>query len=113
MKYEYGPKRYSNKFRYGRFINGETVIFFYECAVVEKTDYRHRAIGQGNELEGIYPMKRKLQSLTEFVEKDGDGSGHIDVFLHKEAENGVGRDVVAEDNAGHFCSTVATVLAIY
>ena len=113
MKYEYGPKRYSNKFRYGRFINGEAVIFFYECAVVEKTDYRHRAIGQGNELEGIYPMKRKLQSLTEFVEKDGDGSGHIDVFLHKEAENGVGRDGVAADDAGHFCSAVAAVLAIY
>ena len=113
MKYEYGPKRYSNKFRYGRFINGETVIFFYECAVVEKTYYRHRTVGQRNELEGIYPMKRKLQSLTEFIEKGGDWSGHIDIFLHKEAEYGVGLDGVAADDAGHFCGAVAAVLAIY
>ena len=58
-------------------------------------------------------MKRKLQSLTEFIEKNGDWSGHIDIFLHKEAENGVGRDGVAADDASHFCGAVATVLTIY
>lgn len=100
------------KIRYGRFIDGEAVVFLYEAAVIEKTDERHGAVGEGDELEGIYPVERKMKPLSVFVEKERNRFGHIDILLHEKAENGFFGDIIAANDAGHFRCTVPTMLAV-
>ena len=98
---------------YGRFINGETVIFLYKHTILEKTYERHRAVGERDEFKSVNAAERQMETCAEFVEKHFGSLVHFDIFLHEKAVDRVEGDIMAAYDPRHFLRAVAAMSAVH